>query len=53
MFQVLKRAGKVVGLPTTILIDKDGCEIGSLAGAAAWDSQDALKLLAPLRGPGT
>ena len=53
VFQVLKRAGKVVGLPTTILIDSKGCELGQLAGAAAWDSPDALRLLAALRGSGT
>jgi len=32
VFQRLKQAGKVVGLPTTILVGKDGCEIGTLAG---------------------
>ena len=51
--QVLKRAGKLVGLPTTLLIDSSGCEVGALAGAAAWDSPDALRLLAALRGSGT
>ncbi len=53
VFQVLKRAGKVVGLPTTILIDAQGCELGILAGAAAWDSPDAMRLVAALRGPRT
>jgi thiol-disulfide isomerase/thioredoxin len=53
VFQLLKRAGKVVGLPTTILIDADGCELGTLAGAAAWDSADALRLVAAARGSGT
>jgi thiol-disulfide isomerase/thioredoxin len=52
VFQTLKRAGKVVGLPTTILIDADGCELGTLAGAAAWDSPDALRLVAAARGTG-
>src|ERR1700730_3509724 len=42
--QSLKQAGKVLGLPTTILIGKDGCELGILAGPAQWDSQDALTL---------
>ncbi|MDB5597696.1 MAG: tlpA [Hyphomicrobiales bacterium] len=49
VFQVLKRSGKVVGLPTSILIDADGCELGILAGAAAWDSPDALRLVAAAR----
>lgn len=52
VFQVMKRAGKVVGLPTTLLIDADGCELGTLAGAAAWDSPDALRLVAAARGAG-
>ena len=45
VFQTLKQAGKVLGLPTTILIGKDGCEIGTMAGPAQWDSEDALALL--------
>jgi hypothetical protein len=49
VFQVLKRSGKVVGLPTSILIDADGCELGVLAGAAVWDSPDALRLVAAAR----
>jgi len=53
VFQELRRAGKVVGLPTTILIDSNGCEVGSLAGAAAWDSDDAKRLIATVRGSGT
>ena len=44
-FQDLKRAGKAVGLPTTLLIDPQGCELGLLAGPAAWDSPDGLKLV--------
>ena len=49
-FQSLKQAGKVIGLPTTILIGKDGCEIGTMAGPAQWDSQDALTLLDAIQG---
>lgn len=45
VFHDLKRAGKVVGLPITLLIDRQGCELGVLAGPAAWDSPDALKLV--------
>jgi thiol-disulfide isomerase/thioredoxin len=45
VFQDLKRVGKAVGLPTTLLIDPRGCELGVLAGPAAWDSADALKLV--------
>jgi thiol-disulfide isomerase/thioredoxin len=49
-FQILKQAGKVLGLPTTILIGKDGCEIGTMAGPAQWDSKDALALLNAIQG---
>jgi thiol-disulfide isomerase/thioredoxin len=45
VFYRLKQAGKVVGLPTTILIDRDGCEIGTLAGPALWDSPDGVALV--------
>jgi thiol-disulfide isomerase/thioredoxin len=50
IFQRLKQAGKAVGLPTTILIGKDGCEIGTMAGPAHWDSDDALKLIQASQG---
>ena len=36
---------KIVGMPTTILIDKEGREIGRLAGPAEWDSADAKALI--------
>ncbi|MGI8568598.1 MAG: thiol:disulfide interchange protein TlpA [Methylocella sp.] len=49
-FQSLKQAGKVLGLPATILIGKDGCEIGTMAGPAQWDSEDALALLNAIQG---
>ena len=36
---------KLIGMPTTILINKDGLEVGRLAGSAKWDSDDAKKLI--------
>ena len=36
---------KLIGMPTTILIDKEGRELGRLAGPAEWDSEDAKKLI--------
>ena len=33
------------GLPTTLLIGPDGCEIGTMAGPALWDSPDAKALV--------
>ena len=41
----LKRRGVVFGLPTTILVDQHGCEIGSAEGGVAWDSADAVALI--------
>lgn len=45
-FQELKRYGRaIVGLPATVLVDRDGCELGVLPGPAEWASEDALALL--------
>lgn len=51
-FEALKVAGKALGLPTSLLIDKDGCEIGVMAGPASWDSQDAEAAISALLGRG-
>jgi len=44
-FQDLKAVGKALGMPTTLLIDSGGCELGVLAGPAEWASDDAVKLI--------
>lgn len=36
---------KVIGMPTTILINTEGREIGRLIGPAAWDSEAAKRLI--------
>lgn len=36
---------KLLGMPTTILIDADGLEVGRLAGEAEWDSDEAKNLV--------
>ena len=36
---------KAVGMPTTLLIDREGREIGRLVGPADWDSPEALALI--------
>jgi thiol-disulfide isomerase/thioredoxin len=36
---------RLIGMPTSILINKDGMEVGRLAGSAKWDSADAKKLV--------
>lgn len=45
VFQDLKNVGKALGMPTSVLIDAQGCEIGNLAGPAEWASDDAIKLI--------
>ena len=45
VFQDLKAVGKAFGMPTTLLIDPQGCELGVLAGPAEWASDDAVKLI--------
>ena len=44
-FQDLKSIGRAFGMPTTLLIDPHGCEIGTIAGPADWASEDAMKLI--------
>ncbi|GJM03753.1 MAG: thioredoxin [Rhodomicrobium sp.] len=36
---------KAVGLPATLLIDKEGREVGRLPGPAQWDSDEAINLI--------
>ncbi|MCA0317452.1 MAG: TlpA family protein disulfide reductase [Proteobacteria bacterium] len=45
IFQDLKAAGRAFGMPTTLLIDANGCELGFIAGPAEWASDDAVKLI--------
>jgi thiol-disulfide isomerase/thioredoxin len=45
VFEDLKTAGKAFGMPTTLIVDRDGCEIGDMAGPAEWASDDGLKLI--------
>ncbi|RBP11963.1 thiol-disulfide isomerase/thioredoxin [Roseiarcus fermentans] len=49
-FETLRRDGKALGLPVTLLIDREGCEVAAAAGAVAWDSADAQALIAALKG---
>lgn len=49
-FQELKAVGKAFGMPTTLLVDPNGCELATLAGPAEWASDDALKLVAAAKG---
>ena len=45
VFQELKSVGRALGMPTSVLVDGAGCEIGTIAGPAEWDSGDAVALI--------
>ena len=45
VFEDLKEAGKAFGMPTTVIVDPSGCEIGTMAGPAEWASDDGVKLV--------
>jgi thiol-disulfide isomerase/thioredoxin len=45
VFQDLKSVGRAFGMPTTLLIDPQSCEIATIAGPAEWASEDAIKLI--------
>jgi thiol-disulfide isomerase/thioredoxin len=45
VFQDLRGANRAIGMPTTILIDRNGCELGILHGPAEWASEDAFRLI--------
>ena len=52
VLQALKAQGGLLGLPTTLLIDRDGCEVGRMAGPAEWASADGQALIRALKGEG-
>ena len=41
----LKKLGLAYGLPATLLIDKNGCVLGTLNGPAEWSGEDAKALI--------
>jgi thiol-disulfide isomerase/thioredoxin len=45
VYEDLKTAGKAFGMPTTLIVDPSGCEIGDMAGPAVWSSADGVKLV--------
>ena len=40
MFSAMRRR-----MPTTLIVDRSGCEIGTMAGPAEWASDDGVKLV--------
>src|SRR6202048_1069192 len=53
VFQDLKAIGRALGMPTSVLVDSQGCEIATIAGPAEWDSDDAIKLITAAVKPAT
>lgn len=57
MMTDLRAKGRATGLPTTILVGPDGCEVGTMYGPAEWASGDAKALinaaLGAQKAPGT
>jgi thiol-disulfide isomerase/thioredoxin len=51
VFQDLKSIGRALGMPTSVLVDGQGCEIATIAGPAEWDSDDAVKLISAALKP--
>ena len=45
LFNELKRRNLALGLPVTLLIDRDGCVIANMNGPAEWAGPDAEKLI--------
>src|SRR6202171_3297702 len=51
VFQDLKAVGQALGMPTSVLVDGQGCEIATIAGPADWDSDEGVKLITPAVKP--
>jgi thiol-disulfide isomerase/thioredoxin len=45
VFRTMQSIGRGVGLPTSLLVDQGGCEIGYMPGPAEWASPDAKALI--------
>lgn len=45
VFQQLRAARKVEGMPVSLLVDREGCELAILQGPADWASADAKALV--------
>ena len=45
VFNDLKRKNLAFGLPVTMLVDKEGCQIAAMNGPADWSSDDAVRFV--------
>ncbi|PTW63447.1 thiol-disulfide isomerase/thioredoxin [Breoghania corrubedonensis] len=50
IFNEMRSMSRATGLPTTMLVSPEGCEIGTMYGPAEWDSADAQRLLKAAMG---
>ena len=49
LFNTLKRRGLALGLPVTLLVDREGCLMAHMNGPAEWAGEDARRLVAAVR----
>jgi hypothetical protein len=47
-FERLKQQAVAVGLPATLVLDENGCELGVLQGPAHWDTPDGERVIEQL-----
>jgi thiol-disulfide isomerase/thioredoxin len=45
IFEDLKSRSLALGLPVTVLLDREGCHLGHMNGPAEWDSPDGRRLI--------
>ena len=50
VFQALRKAHKVEGMPVSLIVDAQGCELAMLQGPAEWSSPDAKALIRAAMG---
>ncbi len=48
LFERLRNDAVTLGLPASVLVDEDGCELGVLQGPAHWDSEDGHRVIETL-----
>ena len=49
LFNTLKRRGLALGLPVTLLVDREGCLMAHMNGPAEWAGEDARRLISAVR----
>jgi hypothetical protein len=50
LFKGLQQMGVITGLPGTVLLDENGCELASLPGPAEWNTADGENVIKALLG---